>query len=534
MPQSCLVIGSGPSGVATAYALLRAGARVTLIDPGIGLQPERAREISQLSRLHPSQWSERMRKLLRSRGPAAARAKKDSIPQKLVFGSDYPYAECDRFIPADYGDTALRPTLARGGFSSIWGAAMMPYSLHDTAHWPVTATDLGEHYRAVAALTGLSAREDGLASVFPLYVDQPRALEPSRQARELLSRMEANEDELRRAGMLFGQARVGVRVARPGLADGCVYCRECMHGCAYGHIYNSEQTLREMARFPNFTYRSGLVAQRIAENCTTISVEAVNRDGSGAETLQFERVYLATGVIPTAQLLLRSMQRYEQPLHIKDSQYFLLPMLLKRDAGDVSTEQMNTLCQIYLEIFDPSVTRRSVHLQIYSHNDIGSQAIRESLGPLARPMEFVARRLDRRMLYVQGYLHSDYSANIAVSLTRGQPEKLRLRAESNSETRAMIKRVARKLVRHSNHLGALAVPQLLRVAEPGRGFHSGASIPMSRRPNARQSDLLGRPHGWSRLHVTDASVLPEIPATQITFSVMANAHRIGSASANLA
>ena len=153
MPQSCLVIGSGPSGVATAYALLRAGAKVTLIDPGIGLQPEREQEVSRLASLHPSQWSERMRTMLRAQPKSAAAQKKDSIPQKLVFGSDYPYVECDRFIPADYGDTALRPTLARGGFSSIWGAAMMPYSLHDTAHWPVTSSDLGEHYRAVAAMT---------------------------------------------------------------------------------------------------------------------------------------------------------------------------------------------------------------------------------------------------------------------------------------------------------------------------------------------------------------------------------------------
>jgi choline dehydrogenase-like flavoprotein len=38
--------------------------------------------------------------------------------------------------------------------------------------------------------------------------------------------------------------------------------------------------------------------------------------------------------------------------------------------------------------------------------------------------------------------------------------------------------------------------------------------------------------GWRRIHLVDASVLPDIPATQITFSVMANAHRIGWHTAN--
>ena len=51
---------------------------------------------------------------------------------------------------------------------------------------------------------------------------------------------------------------------------------------------------------------------------------------------------------------------------------------------------------------------------------------------------------------------------------------------------------------------------------------------MAERPAAGQSDLLGRPQGAGRVHIVDASVLPAIPATTITFGVMANAHRIAS------
>lgn len=42
--------------------------------------------------------------------------------------------------------------------------------------------------------------------------------------------------------------------------------------------------------------------------------------------------------------------------------------------------------------------------------------------------------------------------------------------------------------------------------------------------------MLGRPHGLSRVHVVDASVLPSIPATTISYLVMANAHRIATES----
>ena len=56
---------------------------------------------------------------------------------------------------------------------------------------------------------------------------------------------------------------------------------------------------------------------------------------------------------------------------------------------------------------------------------------------------------------------------------------------------------------------------------------------MREKPGAFESDRLGRPHGWSRVHAVDATVLPSVPATTITFSVMANAHRIGWEAAKL-
>jgi choline dehydrogenase-like flavoprotein len=45
--------------------------------------------------------------------------------------------------------------------------------------------------------------------------------------------------------------------------------------------------------------------------------------------------------------------------------------------------------------------------------------------------------------------------------------------------------------------------------------------------------VLGRPAGWRRIHLVDASVFPTIPATTITYTAMANAHRIAAAAADL-
>ena len=71
------------------------------------------------------------------------------------------------------------------------------------------------------------------------------------------------------------------------------------------------------------------------------------------------------------------------------------------------------------------------------------------------------------------------------------------------------------------------------IAPPGKSYHGGATFPMSREPAGHGSDLLGRPMKLGRVHVVDASVFPNIPATNLTLTVMTNAYLIAAASCDL-
>jgi len=94
-------------------------------------------------------------------------------------------------------------------------------------------------------------------------------------------------------------------------------------------------------------------------------------------------------------------------------------------------------------------------------------------------------------------------------------------------------RLIRKLLRSSRHLGFAPLLPLVQKTSPGRGFHNGGSFPMGAKPQGLMSDTLGRPLGWSRIHVIDSSVFPTIPAATITYTAMANAHRIASLAGTL-
>jgi hypothetical protein len=156
--------------------------------------------------------------------------------------------------------------------------------------------------------------------------------------------------------------------------------------------------------------------------------------------------------------------------------------------------------------------------------------VRKTFGPLARPLAGLARQLEERLLIVQGFLHSDESPSMNLTLKRtgaNGGDCLHVTVQPNPQGRRVVKRVLRELLRQARRLGGVPLWPMLQMEEPGRSFHSGGSFPMREKPDPFESDCLGRPHGWTRVHAVDATVLSNIPATTITFSVMANAHRIG-------
>jgi choline dehydrogenase-like flavoprotein len=69
---------------------------------------------------------------------------------------------------------------------------------------------------------------------------------------------------------------------------------------------------------------------------------------------------------------------------------------------------------------------------------------------------------------------------------------------------------------------------MLRLGDAGQGYHVGGAFPMRARPGPFQSDVLGRPFGFERVHLVDSTTFPSIPASTVTFTVLANAHRIAS------
>jgi len=519
------VVGSGPAGIACAQALLAQGRRVTLLDVGRQLEPALQQQLDALAATPPSQWPGQPSRFMRAQMDAGL----DGIPLKLAYGSEYPYRPPTGASSVRCTGANTKPSYSQGGFSTVWGSALLPVRQADLEGWPITAAELAPHYRALFDFMPVSATQDAIATELPTHAPYHKPLSLSPQAEANLRTLTRNEKKLNARGILFGRSRLAVNAAATAVggdtpAGSCQLCALCMQGCPWRLIYNSADTLPQLARNPLFTYVSGHLLRRVEESATEVTLHTLDAAGQ-PQQFTGSRVYLACGTLSTTEILLRSLGRVNQPVTLSDSQYFLLPMLRLAGVPGFQRGGLHTLAQFFLEMMDPAVSPNTVHLQAYTYNELFEAPIRKMLGPLATVFPWNAF-LSRLFLF-QGYLHSRHSAPITLTL-RGD-DTLEVTGQNREETKQVLGRVVRKIAALSASLGAVPLFPLLQRGEPGRGFHSGGSFPMRTTADASTSDIYGRPAGLRRIHAVDSTVLPSVPATTITFTVMANAHRIGSA-----
>lgn len=512
-----IVVGSGPSGLAAASALIARGRDVLMLDAGIEMDTNAADLRMRMGAQEPGDWAQNDREAI---GSVRRSEKSDSI---RPFGSDFLFRvppEMTEFSGEDNlnaGVHALRPSFAKGGLSNGWGASMLPYHASDLADWPIGLADLAPHYQAIAPMLGMAAVSDGLAEMFTgLRIEEDRPLPQSRQARELLDRMEKKRNDLNQMGVHFG-------ASRQAIAPGCRACAMCLYGCPYGLIFNAGQQVERMVAQGALRYKSGVIATGFEE--TTNGVTLHSKQGR----YEGDRLFIASGVLPTAQMALRSLSLNDTWLTIKDSQHFYLPMLHRWSAGDTASAPHHTLAQAFWEIDDPAVDTHIVHAQLYTYNDTYAPDMRNRFGPFAGVARPLIELLSRRLIVAQAFLHSDVSPAIGVRLAgSGDTGRLEYRRVENAATAGTIERTKRKIAKAGMIAGMLPLTPLLRPGSLGSSFHCGGTLPMRHAPEKGETDTLGRPAGFSRTHIVDASVFPTIPAPTITFSVMANAHRIAS------
>jgi len=526
-----LIIGSGAAAAGAALALSRReNLKITVIDIGLRLESDREQLIEALATSSPDQWDEQALELI-SQQPVASR--NSGVPEKRVFGSDYPFRNVGQLggLTTANGANASLISSAYGGFSNVWGSQIMPFTAAAFDSWPVDAAVMRCHYEAILHQIPFAGEEDDLAARFPLMRSPVPLPSMSPRSLRVLKAYEEHKSRLNDRGITIGKARLALDAER------CIRCGMCMTGCPYGLIYSAAQTFDALRRADRVVFYSGLLALKVMEEVNQVAV--ITREIATGRMRRFEadRVYVACGAIGTTRLVANSLGLFDVDLSMLESRQFVLPLLSLRAIEDPRDKRDFTLNQFNVIVAPGGDSVDISTLHFYTFNPAFINGLPSMLR--VRSAEWLQVQLLRRLTVALGYLPSWNSTRLRVHIGSRHNDLELPDFHISSEERPpgqgkMLRAVMLRLAQSAPILDLYPLLPMVRLSPAGKSYHWGGSFPhTSGRPIIFGSDTLGRAGSWERVHLVDASVFPTVPAMTFGLTVMANAHRIASESLEL-
>jgi len=262
-----------------------------------------------------------------------------------------------------------------------------------------------------------------------------------------------------------------------------------------------------------------------------VHVELLHITDKRIERVTYDQVFLAAGAVNSSRILLNSRRLFRVDAMLRTCQKVLVPALLAGHIGRMGREETVALPALFLELKLSDISPHWFHAQVSSVNDLLLRHFGvDPYAPLSLQKRPVRWLLNHALMLWCAF-HSDHSPAIALSI---QPDAdrmpaVRLVAIDNPATGKYVKHLKRALTRLLRPAGVYVIRKAAKIAPPGRGAHVGGSFPMRGKPKSDlETDILGRPFGWRRVHLVDGACLPSLPATTLTLTIMANAHRIAS------
>jgi len=395
---------------------------------------------------------------------------------------------------------------AEGGLANAWGAQVYRFMKEDLAGFPLTEEDLAPHYDRLTREIGISGVDDDLRRFHGPADGLLPPPELSAIGRRALDRYDGG---FRKEGVHLGRPRLAVKGSL------CTYDNLEFFKPRIPAVYTPATTLASMVEKGDVEYAPENRVDRFRETEEGVEVQA------GGRTFRARKLLLALGAINTARLVLASRDDRETRLPIVENPCTFTPLVMLSRIG-MPLETRSFYAQLNLFYSGP-LWKETLVGMIYGVE-----------GLLRSDLLFQAPFAGRGCLAAARYLLPAMAALQVFYPGEPEPDRtLRLDAQGRLKIDYAPRPdagVERHLLRVLRRAGLRSSPRLIRRGRPGASVHYAGPLPMRERPSKPyETDRNGLLYGTRRVHVVDSAAFPRLPSKNLTFTIMANALRIGEA-----
>ena len=527
-----VVVGAGLTGVQAAQTLIEAGASVVMLDGGAtgnpALEPPADRTFLSLRTQDDTQHRYFLGEHMEAVATPAGRPGSQLTPtRKFVMDGVERWLRfrSDSFTPME--------TLAQGGLGNAWGVGCYHFSDRDLESAGLPVAEIREGYQLISDRIGVQACDDDTS---PFCGGDVKGFQPvmdmDAAAGDLYARYRRRRDSMLRSGMYVGRPALAVLTQAKDGRRPINYDNMDFYTDQRETAYRPWITLNALKRNPRFEYRGDIVVTSFAETGDGVDVQGFVMHGSerSSVSVRARTLVLCAGAIGSMRIVARSRAGgigHAFPILTNPNDYLLgvQPSRIGKALGE-KTSSFAQLAVFYRPPGEDAVA--------YSGGSIYSyQAV--MLFRLAReaPLAFALSRdilqyLQTSLLMI-GMTYPDWPvAGNFLKLVRDSdsPTGDVLTAEYDvSPRQAMMRSKTLGAIRRTFPSMGCIIASSVR-GKNGFSSHYAGTIPYSSEEREFTLAPDGRLHGTRSVYVADGSGFRFLPALGLSWTIMANAHRI--------
>jgi hypothetical protein len=522
----CIVIGSGPSGAMCAQTLTEAGRKTLLLDAGItgssnSPLPENA-DFLQIRTNSAHQEEIFLGKQFEGIDWGPAKAGSQLTPaRKFVI------EKVNELLPLDTNGFYPCESLAYGGLGAAWGLGCFKFSPAELEKADLPVDAINRAYQVVAERIGISYTPDDIDNyAMPGVQHLLPSISIDDNASSILQRYERRKSTLNQKNFFLGVTPQALLTKDKDHRKATDYSNMDFYDNRGLSAYRPNVTIDVLKKAPNFLYQSGVLVTTFEENEECVKVSGIIIDTNEPITFRTRKLLLATNVLSTARIVLRSFKKFGHSLPLLCNPYSYLTCLITQRLGKVATSKQTSSAQLSL-FHDRDNTNVDIAMaSLYSYSSL----------MLYRALKEVPLNFKDALQFMQYIIPATLIAGIHHPDAQSQSKYVQLKPHDNNLTGDILhthyslassekKAIEQREKLFGQMLFKLGCLPLKKITPAiGSSIHYAGTLPFSKKEDMFTVQPGGRLSQTKNIFVADGSGFTFLPAKGITLTLMANAH----------
>lgn len=511
-----IIVGSGPSAVSALKALK--DKKVLILDVGMVTNDSGDslnKSLRNLKKGNEIKFSDVIGDKFESLNNIHQEYMSPKIKAPLMRFVSNKFNELNKFKTTNF---FVLGSFAKGGLSNAWGGGSMRYTEEDLKDFPLSYSQLEKHYDYLTNEIGISGENDDLKVEF---LEDKNLLPPPELnflAIDLLTQYKRLKAKFIELKFSIGFPRSAFITAAKGSREVYKYDSMEFFKPYTNSIYNAKLFLENIVKEKsNVTYLDKKMVVSFVETDGSVEVKTIDITSGDEVNFTAQKLIIGAGCIGTSKIVLKSFNDFEAELPMLDNLVTYIPFVNFKFIGK-KEDQRIIPPQLILMAEDE---RNKYLCSMYKLNNTLSGDYLMDF-PLSVKGNIKAVKYLVPSILIMQVFYPDYQKkkNYLKLLNDGSVE---IKYE-DEEPRGNIEK---KIIANFRRLGLHSMSFLVKKLRPGNSFHYSGTLPMKEKPGKFQTDSECRLFGTKNVFIVDGSVFPVLPAKNNTFTIMANAMRVG-------